>query len=146
MVTCAVRRVRIPIDGSGVGEQHPVLTPPSVLLVTADADLRAAGARVLTAEGFEVVTATHSGHALLACMRASRPFDILVTELSADGGTSGAALADTLRRHQPALRTVYLADAGTPAREGVVVRPFTRDDLIAEFGMFSEPAASTPAS
>ena len=44
----------------------------------------------------------------------------------------GAALADAIRRHHSELRSIFLADAGTPRRDGIVVRPFTRDDLLLE--------------
>src|SRR4051812_33249450 len=121
MEMCAVRRVRIPIDDDCMGGQTPADPTPSVLLVTDDGDLRVAGARVLGLEGYRVVTAAHSGHALLACLTATRPFDVLMTELAADD-MSGPALAERLRRHQPALRTIYLADAGTPGCDGTVVR------------------------
>ena len=30
----------------------------------------------------------------------------------------------------PGLRSLYLAKAGTPECEGVLVRPFSRDDLV----------------
>ena len=141
MATCAVRRVHIPMDGIRASGR-PVETPRSVLLVTDDADLRAVGTRVLTGEGYSVVAAAHSGHALLACLAASRPFDILVAEMMTED-LSGPALAETLRRHQPALGAVYLADAGTPARDGVVVRPFTRDDLMFELNAMAAEATST---
>ena len=44
--------------------------------------------------------------------------------------TSGPALAERLRRHQPGLSSIYFAARGTPACEGVLVRPFTSDDLV----------------
>ena len=43
---------------------------------------------------------------------------------------SGPALAERLRRRCPGLRSLYLAKAGTPECEGVLVRPFSRDDLV----------------
>jgi CheY-like chemotaxis protein len=141
METLAVRRVCIPMDGIGPFEPRPAETR-SVLLVTGDADLRAVGARVLGREGYHVVTAAHSGHAQLACRTASRPFDILITELSLDE-MSGPALTETLRQAQPALRAVYLADAGAPAGDGVIVRPFTRDDLLMEIDTVCADVTST---
>jgi DNA-binding NtrC family response regulator len=102
----------------------------TVLLVTGDADLLAVGARVLELAGYDVVTASHAGHALLACLTGAR-IDILITESMLDD-MPGEALADALRRHHPALRSVFMADAGTPARDGFVVRPFTRDDLLVQ--------------
>jgi DNA-binding response OmpR family regulator len=112
-------------------------TCPTLLLVTGDADLRAVTSRVLTREGYNVITAAHSGHALLASL-AGR-IDFLVSELELDE-TSGPTLAMMLRRHHPRLRAVYFADAGEPAADGVIVRPFTRDDLVLELDAVRAPA------
>ena len=99
-----------------------------VLLVTADADLRAVGERVLGRAGYAVHVAAHSGHALLVGLTSR--IDVLIAELSAPD-ISGPALANHLRRHHPKLRAVFMANPGTPEGvENVIVRPFTRDDLI----------------
>jgi CheY-like chemotaxis protein len=86
--------------------------------------------RVLRAQGFGVVTAAHGGHALLACLTGTR-FDVLVTELSMPDMT-GPELAERVRRYFSDIPVVYIAGSGTAAREGVLVRPFTRDVLVAE--------------
>ncbi len=115
----------------------------NVLLVTGNADLRAVASRVLSREGHDVVTAAHSGHALLAGLECER-LDILISELQLDGVT-GEWVAASLRRYHRDMRAIFMADAGTPPRSGVVVRPFTRDDLVREIdaicGVIS-PAAS----
>jgi CheY-like chemotaxis protein len=102
----------------------------NVLFVTTDADLRAVAERVLTREGYRVLTAAHAGHALLAGLKCER-IDILITESNLDGA-AGPVLAESLRRYHPAMRALYMADAGTARALGVVVRPFTRDDLLRE--------------
>jgi hypothetical protein len=102
---------------------------PVVLVVTPDAALREVSARVLAREGYRVVTAAHAGHAVLACLDAGR-IDLLAVELSMDD-VSGPQLAGRLRRHCAELATVFFANSGTPECEGVLVRPFTRDDLLA---------------
>lgn len=99
-----------------------------VLVVTPDANLREVSARVLTREGYRVLTAAHAGHAVLACIEAGR-VDMLAVELSMDD-VSGPALADRLRRHCPDLRAIYFGKSGTPECDGVIVRPFTREDLL----------------
>jgi DNA-binding NarL/FixJ family response regulator len=66
---------------------------------------------------------------VLACLEAGH-VDVLAVELSMED-VSGPALAERLRRHCPDLRTVYFAKSGTPECDGVIVRPFTRDDLLA---------------
>jgi DNA-binding NtrC family response regulator len=112
-----------------------------VLLVTGDADLRAAGERALTSAGYRVRVAAHSGHALLA-VRAGH-VDVLVTELAAPD-LSGPALAALLKKHHPELRVVFMANTGTPeGLEHVVVRPFTRDDLLRRIAAAS--STSSPA-
>jgi hypothetical protein len=110
---------------------------PVVLVVTPDADLREVSARVLAREGYRVLTAAHAGHAVLACLDAGR-IDLLAAELSMDD-VSGPQLAGRLRRHCPELATVFFANSGTPESEGVIVRPFTRDDLLA--ALVAAPAA-----
>ena len=112
--------------------------PGVVLLVTADANLREAASRVLSREGYEVLCAAHGGHALLACLQADR-VDVAVIEMSMDD-MSGPALAERLRRHNPRLRAVYVAQPGTTDCEGVLVRPFTRDDLLNELSVALTPA------
>lgn len=101
---------------------------PVVLVVTGDADLRAAATRVLTCAGYSVITAAHGGHAMLACLEAGR-VDLLASELSMEE-ISGPALAARLRRICPGMEAVYFGNAGTRECEGVLVRPFTRDDLL----------------
>lgn len=102
---------------------------PVILVVTGDANLREAAARVLEREGHTVVTAAHGGHAVLACLEAGR-VDVLAAELSMED-LSGPALACRLRRLCPDMRTVYFGSPGTAECAGVLVRPFTRDDLLA---------------
>ncbi len=125
MEATAVRRVCIPVAAAGRSG-----TPggPTILLVSDDSDLRAAAARVLEAAGWTVRAAAHSGHALLACLTAGR-IDVLATELLSNEG-SGPALAERVRRYHPDIQALYFAACGTRARTNVLVRPFTRDDLI----------------
>ena len=138
MESVAERRMCIPAEGiSAAG--RPDGLPPTVLLVTGDDDFRAVTGRVLAREGYRVVAAAHSGHALLASMT-SGPIDVLATEMLMDD-MSGPALAEQLRRHHPGLHAIYLANPGTAERDGVLVRPFTRDALLARL----EAVLSTPA-
>ena len=107
-------------------EAAPIL---QILLVAADPDLREVGARALARQGYTVRVAPHSGHAVLAGL--IWRVDVLIAELSAPD-ISGPALAQILRQYHPALRAVFMANPGTPeGLDGVVVRPFTRDDLTA---------------
>ena len=123
-----VLRISIPVADA------PALRPDAavVLVVTGDRDLREAAARVLSLEGYRVLTAAHAGHAVLACLQAGR-VDLLATELSMDD-VSGPALTERLRRHCPDLTAVYFAGSGTPECGGVIVRPFAREDLLEAVG------------
>ena len=141
METHAGRRRSHPLNGLSAVSEALSDGRPSVLLVTGDAGLRAAVARVLDSAGYRVLTAAHSGHAQLASAT-SRRIDVLVCELALEE-MSGAALRATLRRRHPDLRAVYLADGGTPARSGVIVRPFNGDDLLAELASVQAGATST---
>lgn len=122
-----VWRGNIQIPGTGRTDVH--LPRPVVLVVTSDGDLREAAARAFECDGYAVLTAAHAGHALLACMKAGR-IDLLASELSMED-VSGPSLAARLRRFCPALATVFFAPAGATDCEGVLVRPFSRIDLLA---------------
>ena len=126
------------------GSVSATAIPIEVLLVTGDPDLRAAAARALTRAGYRVRLAAHSGHAVLASLLSR--VDVLVAELSGPD-ISGPGLAALLQRHHPGLRVVFMANPGTPeGLENVVVRPFTRDDLLARIAATSPPPAPSPAS
>ena len=118
--------------------------PLDVLFVTGDPDLREASERVLTRAGFRVQLAAHSGHAVLAGLTSR--VDVLIAELSAPD-LSGPALAGLLRRHHPEMRVIFMANPGTPEGvEHVVVRPFTRDDLLERLLATSPSPAPSRAS
>jgi DNA-binding response OmpR family regulator len=122
-------------DANPLGAEPSWGRPLEVLLVTSDAELREAGERVLAKEGYRVRVAAHSGHAMLAGL--TTRVDVLVAELSS-ADISGPALARRLRKHHPRLRVVFMANPGTPeGLDHVVVRPFTRDDLLARIALTS---------
>ena len=123
--------------GTCAGE--PETKYATVLFVTADRDLREVVARVLDRAGFDIVTAAHAGHALLAGLTFGR-IDVLVTDVKLDD-MPGAALADSLRRYHVGMRTVFMTDVGGQRRAGQMVRPFTREDLLAELDALT-PAAT----
>jgi len=122
-----MERVESPVNETAICMAEPRTT---VLFVTGDADLRAVGVRVLEREGYHVVTAAHAGHALLEGLTRAR-IDILISEFTLDD-MPGRALADALLRHHADLRSLFMADTGTGPRDGIVVRPFTGDDLLLE--------------
>ncbi|MEO5894768.1 MAG: response regulator [Vicinamibacterales bacterium] len=129
MHSIAVRRATVDIDTSKI---TPAAAPVA-LLVTPDRHLREAAARALEGDGYKVLSASHSGHAVLACLEAGY-VDVAAIELSMDD-ISGPALTERLRRRCPAMRAIFFARSGTPECEGVLVRPFTRDDLLSKIGL-----------
>jgi DNA-binding NtrC family response regulator len=119
----AVRRVAIQVP-----HLEARVDAQKIALVCEDDDLSAACTRVLRAAGYDVQAREHSGHAVLACLEGQ--VDVLVADLSSGEG-SGPALARRMRRYNPKLRAVYIAREGTVCdAENVLVRPFTRDDLL----------------
>jgi DNA-binding response OmpR family regulator len=123
----ATRRVSIPVN-----HHMPVVGSAAslrrVLFVSGDAELRAVVTRVLEDEHYNVHAVSHSGHALLLCR--TTEFDVVVAELSGPD-LSGPSLVEQLRRHCPRLSAIFLGNPGTPEGvDNVLVRPFTRDDLL----------------
>ncbi len=116
-------------------------SPRTILMVTGDENLNAVATRVLEQEGYDVVIARHAGHAFLAALTRSR-IDVLITELTLDD-MSGEALAATLRRHHPALRSLFIADDPARQSERTLVRPFTRDELLDELSTLALAATSS---
>jgi len=116
---------------------------PTVLVVTEDAALARACREMLPLEGFDVMAASHSGHAVLECLKGHRT-DLLLTELTMPEG-SGRALATRLRRYFPDMHTLYVARPGAAAYEedDVLVRPFSSSELLARI---RASLSSSPAS
>lgn len=127
MGTVAVRRVCIPESATARGRDFQA-HPSSVLVSLEDANLRAAASRVLARAGYRVLTARHSGHALLACLTGGR-IDVLLADFRTDDD-SGPALAARLRRYNPDLRGVYFSSNPAEASQDVLVQPLTADDLL----------------
>ena len=124
-------------DGASAGQHGRGV---NVLVVTGDAALRSFVGRVLEARGCGVTCAPHSGHAVLACLRGT-PFDVALIEAVLED-MSGAALAETLRRHHPELRVLFLAAAGTAPGPGIVMRPLSPRDLLRQLEAVTWPPAS----
>lgn len=102
----------------------------SILLISHDANLRAAGQRALERAGCSVATAAHGGHATLA-LAGGIGADVLVIENELPEGP-GRTVAARLRRYRPGAAVVVMCNRRSivPADEIAVVRPFTADDLI----------------
>jgi DNA-binding response OmpR family regulator len=119
----------------------------SVLVVTDDGALAGMCRSTLEQAGYEVTYASHSGHALLECLKGRRA-DMLLTELSLPDGL-GPDLAKRLRRYFPDMQAVYFAGpAGARPEDmrpegrahdpgslvdarNVLLRPFSGNELLA---------------
>lgn len=120
---------------------QPTIEPRGiVLMVTSDRNFTDVASRVLQREGYEVVTAPHAGHAVLAALTLER-IDVLITEMTLDD-MAGQRLAATLRRYHPGLLSLLMAQQPTPREDGVLVRPFTCDELLIELNVAPARAAS----
>jgi CheY-like chemotaxis protein len=103
--------------------------PATVVVVTPDASLRRIAEQVIGGAGYRVLTAPHTGHALLACMKVGH-VDVLAAEWTMDD-LSGPALAERLRRICPDMTAIFFGESGIREHEGVLIRPFTGEDLLA---------------
>ena len=100
----------------------------TILIVTEDGDLGSASTRVLEQAGYDVVTAPHAGHAFLAALTRTR-IDVLISDMTLDD-MSGETLAATLRRYHRGLHGVYISNQIEADSRRVLVRPFTREELL----------------
>jgi DNA-binding response OmpR family regulator len=120
--------------------EPPIERRGTVLMVSSDRNFTDVVCRVLQRVGYEVVTAPHAGHAVLAALTLER-IDVLITEMTLDD-MAGQRLAATLRRYHPGLLSLFMAQQATPRQDGVLVRPFTRDELLIELNVAPARAAS----
>jgi len=78
------------------------------VLVAEDEDtLREMVSLVLTAQGYKVLVAASSDEALRVYEQASRPIDLLLTDLVMPGGVMGSDLAECLRAVNPTLKVIF---------------------------------------
>jgi DNA-binding NtrC family response regulator len=131
----AIRHIKVSVPDLPLGDPAT-----KVALVCEDEDLSAACTRALRGAGYNVEAREHSGHAVLACLEGQ--VDVLIADLS-NGEGSGPALARRMRRYNPKLRAIYIARPGTVCgAENVLVRPFTRDDLLKLLAAAPEPESA----
>lgn len=107
-----------------------------VLFVSASVDLRAAASRALTDAGFTAVSASHAGHALLACLR-QPVFDMLVLDEREE--KTSRAMAHALQRHCPDMRVLRIGAATDVAD---LRWPLTADDLLGAVRSALHPPSS----
>jgi nitrogen-specific signal transduction histidine kinase/ActR/RegA family two-component response regulator len=78
------------------------------VLVAEDEDaLREMVSLVLTAQGYKVLVASSGVEALKIYEQASRPIDLLLTDMVMPGGILGGELAERLKAQSPGLKVIY---------------------------------------
>ena len=127
VVGAVVRSARSPFKGT-------------VLLVEDEDALRPLIAAMLSAEGFQVLTAARPREAIIVSAEYSEPIDLLLTDVVMPE-MSGRQLAAELARSRPDTRVLYLSGytENTIVHHGVLdhgvqflAKPFNREDLLSK--------------
>jgi CheY-like chemotaxis protein len=83
------------------------------ILVAEDEDtLREMVVQVLKIQGYTVLAAASGPHALEVWEQATRPVDLLLTDMVMPGGLMGSDLAERLSRQSPRLKVIYTSGYG----------------------------------
>ena len=110
----------------------------TLLLVEDEASVRAIVREMLVASGFTVLEAATGPEALSVAQRASRPIDLVITDVVLPG-MSGGELAERMRAERPALRVLFTSGHSDEAigRHGVsrtdstfLQKPFTYEAFV----------------
>jgi PAS domain S-box-containing protein len=133
--------------GAGAFEQAPekpgsIVLEGShrVLLVEDDPDVRASVLMQLHSLGLEVTEASGGAAAVVAMENASRPFDLLLTDVVMPGTINGRKLADEVGRRWPQTRIVFMSgyagdrdppDSRPPPDALLLKKPFRKAELAA---------------
>jgi len=97
-------------------------TGRETILVAEDEDaLREMVVQVLRLQGYTVLEAASGRHALEVWERASRPVDLLVTDMVMPGGIMGSELAERLSSQSPRLKVIYTSGYSPETRETTFV-------------------------
>nr|WP_281418450.1 ATP-binding protein [Azospirillum soli] len=113
--------------------------PPRILLVEDEAIVRFVAVEALRGAGYDVEEA-EDATAALAIMEASKPFQLLVTDVGLPG-LNGRQLAEMARRLQPRLKVIYVTGYAGIATDAefepgtlLLPKPFTPDALVQKVG------------
>ena len=110
---------------------------PTILLVDDELDVRRTVAGMLTAGGYNVLTAGSGEQAIRSYKKHGSPVDLLLSDVVAPG-MSGPMIADALLEEQPGLRVLFISGYdNTQVVQRYVVekgfallpKPFTIDQL-----------------
>lgn len=81
----------------------------TILLVDDDHAIRRLAALILEAEGYKVLSATHSDEALLICDKYHGPIHLLLTDVRMDPFMDGCELAKCVRLLRPDIQVLYIS-------------------------------------
>jgi PAS domain S-box-containing protein len=131
--------------GDGLAESVPVPTTPGlprgserILMVEDDVEVRASVSAQLKSLGYDVAEAADGESGLAQCAAATRPFDILLTDVIMPGRLNGRQLADDVIRRWPSTRVVFMSGYSEDAivHDGridpgvlLLTKPFRKADL-----------------
>jgi two-component system chemotaxis response regulator CheY len=123
---------------------------PRVLVVDDEPIIRRFAAQILTAAGYDVLTAVDGQEAHTIACHSDSELALVVTDIrmpNLDGLELGRALASL----RPALPVLYMSGfgasglaVGMPA-SGFIAKPFNPDQLLAEVHRLLPPARSPPS-
>lgn len=131
--------------GDGPAENVPVSTAAGlplgserILMVEDDIEVRASVSAQLKSLGYDVAEAADGETGLAQCAAATRPFDILLTDVIMPGRLNGRQLADDVIRRWPSTRVVFMSGYSEDAivHDGridpgvlLLTKPFRKADL-----------------
>ncbi|HEX9926092.1 MAG TPA: response regulator, partial [Anaerolineae bacterium] len=81
----------------------------TILLVEDETNLRELAYRILSGQGYTVLTAGQGPAALDIAARYPDPIDLLITDIVLPGGLSGRAVAETLLAQRPTIKVLYMS-------------------------------------
>ncbi|MBA3430421.1 MAG: response regulator, partial [Actinobacteria bacterium] len=131
-----VEETPLPIDAPNQGEPS---FRETILVVEDEDGVRSVVDRILSREGYEVVTAASGPEALETFGRHSGPIHLLLTDVVMPG-MSGKELADRVRKVEPEIQIMYMSgypeqiitQEGVEAGQTYIQKPFTAKELLSK--------------
>jgi DNA-binding response OmpR family regulator len=113
---------------------HEQIAGRTLLIVDDEPVIRMIARTTLSLAGFDVTEAGDEAAALAALQKATRPFDLILLDLTL-GGTNGADLIPTIRQMHAAARILVISghdpeEAAGIGADGFLAKPFTKTSLL----------------
>ncbi|MBA2312387.1 MAG: response regulator [Actinobacteria bacterium] len=130
-----VEQTPLPVDASGDERR----SRETILVVEDEDGVRSVVDRILSREGYEVVTAASGPEALETFVRHSGPIHLLLTDVVMPG-MSGKELADRVKKANPETPVIYMSgypeqittQEGVEAGQTYIQKPFTARELLSK--------------